>query len=166
MGVISSNIKILDTRKTTPGLRLFEKHAVCIGGGYNHRFDLYEGVMIKDNHLIIIDNLDLTLQTLKTEHPNKKIEIEVDTFDQLEKFLDLLSVSVDAILLDNMNKSETIKCVQTIRQHLPSCFIESSGGINLDNILNYKDVGVDGISIGALTHQAQSKNIKFEFQAK
>ncbi len=162
----SSNIKILDTRKTTPGLRLFEKHAVCIGGGYNHRFDLYEGVMIKDNHLIIIDNLDLTLQALKTEHPNKKIEIEVDTFDQLEKFLDLFSVPVDAILLDNMSKSETIKCVQTIRQHLPSCFIESSGGINLDNILNYKDVGVDGISIGALTHQAQSKNIKFEFQAQ
>ncbi len=162
----SSNIKILDTRKTTPGLRLFEKHAVCIGGGYNHRFDLYEGVMIKDNHLTIIDKLDLTLQTLKTEHPNKKIEIEVDTFNQLEIFLDLLSVPVDAILLDNMSKSETIKCVQTIRQHLPNCFIESSGGINLENILNYKDVGVDGISIGALTHQAQSKNIKFEFKTQ
>ncbi len=110
--------------------------------------------------------LDLTLQTLKTEHPNKKIEIEVDTFNQLEIFLDLLSVPVDAILLDNMSKSETIKCVQTIRQHLPNCFIESSGGINLENILNYKDVGVDGISIGALTHQAQSKNIKFEFKTQ
>jgi len=71
---------------------------------------------------------------------------------------------VDAILLDNMNKEQTIKCVQLIRAHLPKCFIETSGGINLNNILNYKDVGVDGISIGALTHQAQSKNIKLELK--
>jgi len=162
----SSKIKILDTRKTTPGLRLFEKHAVAIGGGYNHRFDLYDGVMIKDNHLIIIDNLDYTLQKLKKEHPNKKIQLEVDTFNQLETFLHSLSVSLDAVLLDNMNKQETTKCTQFIRRHLPNCFIESSGGINLNNILDYKDVDVDGISVGALTHQAQSKNIKFEFQSQ
>ena len=163
----SSKIKILDTRKTTPGLRLFEKHAVSIGGGYNHRFDLHDGVMIKDNHLIIIDNLDLTLEKLKKERPNKKIQLEVDTFNQLEAILLYpLSVSLDAVLLDNMCKVETIKCTQFVRRHQPNCFIESSGGINLQNILDYKDVGVDGISIGALTHQAQSKNIKFEFQTQ
>ena len=157
-------IKILDTRKTTPGLRLFEKHAVCIGGGYNHRFNLYDGVMIKDNHLTIIDNLDLVLQRLKTEHPNKKIELEVDTFHQLKNLLHSLSVPLDAILLDNMEPTETMQCTKFIRQHLPGCFIESSGGINLNNILNYTDVDVDGISIGALTHQSQSKNIKLEFK--
>ena len=161
----SSKIKILDTRKTTPGLRLFEKHAVAVGGGYNHRFDLYDGAMIKDNHLIIIDNLNLTLQKLKKEHPNKKIQLEVDTFNQLENFLQSLSVSLDAVLLDNMSKQETTKCTQFIRRHLPNCFIESSGGINLNNILDYADVDIDGISVGALTHQAQSKNIKLEFQS-
>lgn len=160
----SPKIKILDTRKTTPGLRLFEKHAVYLGGGYNHRLDLYDGVMIKDNHLTIIDNLDLTLQRFKTEHPNKKIELEVDTFHQLTKLLHSLSVPLDAILLDNMSPTETTKCTKFIRQHLPGCFIESSGGINLNNILNYTDIDVDGISIGALTHQSQSKNIKLEFK--
>jgi len=162
----SSKTKILDTRKTTPGLRLFEKHAVSIGGGYNHRFDLYDGIMIKDNHLVIIDNLDLTVQKLKKEHPNKKIQLEVDTFNQLEKFLHSLSISLDAVLLDNMSKQEATKCTQFIRRHLPNCFIESSGGVHLKNILDYKNIGVDGISVGALTHQAQSKNLKFEFQSQ
>ena len=161
----SPTIKILDTRKTTPGLRLFEKHAVSIGGGYNHRFDLNDGVMIKDNHLTIINDLDLTLQTLKADHPNKKIELEVDNINQLELFLTSLSTRLDAVLLDNMNKHQTIQCVELIRKHHSNCFIESSGGINLHNILHYKDTSVDGISIGALTHQAQSKNIKLEFKS-
>ena len=160
----SSKTKILDTRKTTPGLRLFEKYAVSIGGGYNHRFDLYDGVMIKDNHLVIIKNLDSSLIHLKKEHPSKKIQIEVDTFNQLELILNSIHTKVDAILLDNMDKTQTIKCSQFIRKHEPQCFIELSGGINLKNILNYQDVDIDGISIGGLTHQASSKNIKFEFQ--
>ena len=161
----SPTIKILDTRKTTPGLRLFEKHAVSIGGGYNHRFDLNDGVMIKDNHLTIINDLDLILQTLKADHPNKKIELEVDTVDQLKLFLTSLSIKLDAVLLDNMNKHQTIQCVELIRKNQSNCFIESSGGINLNNILNYQDTSVDGISIGALTHQAKSKNIKVEFKS-
>ena len=160
----SSTIKILDTRKTTPGLRLFEKYAVCMGGGHNHRFDLYDGVMIKDNHLVIIGNLNNALYQLKESHPNKKIQIEVDTFNQLKTILQSLSHPVDAILLDNMNNTETKQCAQLIRQTLPQCFIESSGGITLNNITQYKDTDIDGLSIGALTHQATSKNITFELQ--
>ena len=160
----SSTIKILDTRKTTPGLRLFEKYAVCMGGGYNHRLDLFDGVMIKDNHLVISENLDIQLNALKKEYPHKKIQLEVDTFNQLENFLHTLSISLDAILLDNMTPAQTIRCVTLIRQKQPNCFIESSGGITLANVSDYKNVKVDGISIGALTHQAQSENIKFEFK--
>ena len=160
----SSKIKILDTRKTTPGLRLFEKYAVCVGGGHNHRFDLYDGVMIKDNHLAINNNLNVSLINLKKEHPNKKIQIEVDNFIQLKLILNSITNKIDAILLDNMNKSETIKCATFIRQQLPQCFIEVSGGINLNNILHYQGIDIDGISIGALTHQVGSKNIKLEFQ--
>ena len=160
----SPTIKILDTRKTTPGIRIFEKYAVYIGGGYNHRFDLNEGVMIKDNHLAIIKNLDSNLIYLQQKHPNKNIQIEVDNFNQLNSILNSITIKIDAILLDNMNAKQTEKCTTLIRKHLPQCFIESSGGINLQNILHYKPLDIDGISIGALTHQAQSKNIKLEFQ--
>ena len=160
----SPNIKILDTRKTTPGLRLFEKYAVFIGGGYNHRFDLNEGVMIKDNHLVIIENLDSQLIKFQQKYPNKKIQIEVDNFKQLKTIVTSLSIKIDAVLLDNMNATQTEKCSKFIRKNLPQCFIESSGGINLKNITNYQSLDIDGISIGALTHQANSKNIKLEFQ--
>lgn len=160
----SSKIKILDTRKTTPGLRLFEKYAVCIGGGYNHRFDLYHGAMFKDNHLVVLNDLNLSLINFKKKHPNKNIQIEIDTFNQLELILNSISIQIDAILLDNMNKQDTIQCIQLIRSKLPQCFIEASGGINLKTILNYQNIDIDGVSIGALTHQATSKNIKLEFQ--
>ena len=160
----SSTIKVLDTRKTTPGLRLFEKYAVYIGGGYNHRFDLNEGMMIKDNHLAIIENLNAHLIYFKQKHPNKKIQIEVDNFKQLNGILNSLTIKLDAILLDNMNATQTAKCASLIRKNLPQCFIESSGGINLKNIKNYQSLDIDGISIGALTHQVNSKNIKLEFK--
>ena len=160
----SSNIKILDTRKTSPGLRLFEKYSVCIGGGYNHRFDLYDGIMFKDNHLVIIDNLNLILKQIKKQHPKKPIQIEVDTLSQLKLILHKISITIDAILLDNMDINTTKRCAELIRQKLPKCFIEVSGGINFNNILNYQKIDIDGISIGALTHQATSKNIKLEFK--
>ena len=163
--VNSSKIKILDTRKTTPGLRLFEKYSVCLGGGCNHRFDLHEGVMFKDNHLTLIGNLDSTLQKLKKTNPNTNLQIEVDTYKQLKSILNSTSIIIDAFLLDNMNTSEMVRCTKLIRHHLPQCFIEASGGINLDNIENYNTLDIDGVSIGALTHQATSKNIKLEFQS-
>ena len=159
----SNMIKILDTRKTTPGLRLFEKYAVHIGGGYNHRVDLYDGVMIKDNHLTIIDSLEEFLYQLHKQYPNIKTQIEIDNFQQLKQII-TAKTKVRAVLLDNMDSKETIECVAYITKALPTCFIESSGGINLNNITHYRNTGVHGISIGALTHQAVCKNIKLEFK--
>jgi len=159
----SSEIKILDTRKTTPGIRLFEKYAVNIGGGHNHRLDLYQGVMLKDNHLSLIHDLEKVIFNIHTQHPNKKIQIEIDYIEQLKQHLKP-HFPIHAILLDNMNREQTIECVQYIKENWPLCFIESSGGINLKNIQDYIGTGIHAVSIGALTHQAVSKNIKLEFE--
>tara|TARA_B100000965_G_scaffold86999_1_gene70508 strand:- start:2500 stop:3366 length:867 start_codon:yes stop_codon:yes gene_type:complete len=160
----SSTIKILDTRKTTPGLRLFEKHAVTVGGGYNHRLDLEDGVMFKDNHLAIIANISSSLKKIKADHPGKKIQIEVDTIEQLQNLCHDNLIDVDAVLLDNMLPEQVIQCASLIRKNNNKCFIEVSGGITLDNLSDYNQTDVDGISIGAITHQSVSKNIKFEFE--
>ena len=160
----SSAIKILDTRKTTPGLRLFEKHAVTVGGGYNHRLDLEDGVMFKDNHLAIIENISSSLKKTKEDHPGKKIQIEVDTIEQLQNLCHDNLIDVDAVLLDNMLPEQVIQCASLIRKNNNKCFIEVSGGITLDNLSDYNQTDVDGISIGAITHQSVSKNIKFEFE--
>jgi len=160
----SSAIKILDTRKTTPGLRLFEKHAVTVGGGYNHRLDLEDGVMFKDNHLAIIANISSSLKKIKEDHPGKKIQIEVDTIEQLQNLCHDNLIDVDAVLLDNMLPEQVIQCASLIRKNNNKCFIEVSGGITLDNLSDYNQIDVDGISVGAITHQSVSKNIKFEFE--
>jgi len=154
------NIKILDTRKTTPGMRLFEKYAVKCGGGYNHRFNLSTGVLIKDNH---IQSAGSITQVLKKIDRSKWIELEVDTIEQIHEGLEN---KVDGFLLDNMTPSKIKECVALIRSHSigSDVFIEASGGINLNNIKPYLDTGIDGISIGALTHQIQSCDIKLEFK--
>lgn len=162
--VEGSNIKILDTRKTTPGLRIFEKYAVSIGGGFNHRLDLFDGVMLKDNHLAIKQDISDSLLKFKQKYPTKKVQLEIDFFQQLKTIYCPNKKKIDAILLDNMDRLETIKCVDYIKQMNKKCFIESSGGINLKNIKNYIGTGIHGISIGALTHQATSKNIKLEIK--
>ena len=153
-----SGIKILDTRKTTPGLRLLEKYAVKVGGGYNHRLDLSSGLLIKDNHWIaskedfykIIRDYDLKLP----------LQVEVDNENQL---LDLLNYKVDAILLDNMEPEYAKNCVDIIRAKSKSIFIEISGGVTLENLSDYIIDGVDAISSGALMHQAQNQKLKLEF---
>ena len=162
--VKGSNIKILDTRKTTPGLRVFEKYAVSVGGGFNHRLDLFDGVMLKDNHLAIKKNISKSLLKFKKKYPTKKVQLEIDFFQQLETIYSPNQKYIDAILLDNMDRLETIKCSNYIKHTNKKCFIESSGGINLNNIKNYIGTGIHGISIGALTHQATSKNIKLEIK--
>ena len=160
----NEKIKILDTRKTTPGLRLFEKYAVTVGGGYNHRIDLETGSMFKDNHLILSEQFTKLIQTFSNKHPNKKLQIEVDDYTQLKSICHNITCKLDAILLDNMNPDEAKKCISLIRKTQPKCFIELSGGINLNTIENFNSLDLDGISIGALTHQAQSKNIKLEIK--
>ena len=156
------NIKILDTRKTTPGLRLFEKYAVSIGGAFNHRLNLSEGILIKDNHIVSagsITNAILTMKQIKIKLP---IELEVDNLKQIKE---ALKIGVDGFLLDNMVPEKIEEAVALIRKdnNGKDIFIEASGGITLNNINPYLQTGINAISIGALTHHAVSKDIKLDF---
>ena len=157
------NIELLDTRKTTPGLRAFEKFAVVIGGGTNHRFSLEEAVMIKDNHLI--DNPDIVqvVAKAKASNPNKDIQVEVDTSHQLDIALESEATS---ILLDNFKPEELADILQKIRQHLKgtNMYIELSGGITADTLQDFCIDGVNGISMGALTHNIKSKDISLDIK--
>lgn len=154
------NVKILDTRKTTPGMRLFEKYAVKCGGGYNHRFSLSEGILIKDNHIQSAGSIKKVLEEIDAKH---WIELEVDTVEQIKEALEN---DVNGFLLDNMSPNQIKESVLLIRSHPGGnkIFIEASGGMNLNNIRPYLDTGIDGISIGALTHQINSSDIKLEFK--
>ena len=157
---IPFKVQILDTRKTTPGMRLFEKYAVKCGGGFNHRFDLSAGVLIKDNHIQSAGSIDAALKKVNQKY---WIELEVDTIAQV---FEGLKNNVDGFLLDNMDPEQIEEAVSIIRSHDNgnNIFIEASGGINLNNIESYLDTGVNGISIGALTHQIKSMDIKLEFR--
>lgn len=157
------DMKILDTRKTTPGLRLFEKYAVCCGGGTNHRLNLKEGLLIKDNHITASGSITQALLNAKSKNLDLPIELEVDNIEQIKE---AMQIGVDGFLLDNMNREQTIEAVRFIRSFPDGeqIFIESSGGINLSNIDNYFDTGINAISIGALTHSAKSVDIHMEFE--
>ncbi|NOZ08184.1 MAG: carboxylating nicotinate-nucleotide diphosphorylase [FCB group bacterium] len=155
-------VKILDTRKTTPGLRLFEKYAVAAAGGHNHRLDLSSGILIKDNHLRSAGGVTRAVENCRKARTDLPIELEVDTFDQLREGL---TAGVDGVLLDNMSPGEIVNAVQLIRnsERGDSIFIEASGGITLATLADYVVTGVDAISVGALTHSAGSRDIRMEF---
>lgn len=157
------NIQLLDTRKTTPGLRVFEKFAVCIGGGINHRLSLKEAVMIKDNHLIGNPDIKDAVAKALSANPDKDIQIEVDTVKQLQVALETMATSV---LLDNFNPKDLPEAIEFIRNSKrgDQIYIELSGGINKNNIEQYCIAGVDGISMGALTHNIQSKDIGLDLK--
>lgn len=146
---------VLDTRKTTPGLRALEKHAVAAGGGTNHRFGLDDAVLIKDNHLRAAGSLSAAVELVRaaTALP---IEVECDTLSQVGEALDL---GVDAILLDNMTLAELREAVALTRGRAR---LEASGGVNLDTIRAIAETGVDEISVGALTHSARSLDVSLE----
>lgn len=154
--------QILDTRKTTPGLRLLEKMAVACGGGRNHRLDLSDMVLIKDNHRVA-EHKYLTLRQaikLARQKTRRPIEVEVDNLNQ---FTQALAAEPDIILLDNMTTTQLAKAVR-IRAKLKSrCRLEASGGINLHNVRAVARTGVDRISIGALTHSVKSIDFSLEF---
>ena len=156
------NVKILDTRKTTPGLRLFEKYAVAVGGGYNHRLNLSDGILIKDNHIIAVGSVTKAIESVRKAGAGLPLEIEVDNINQIRKALE---ANVDGFLLDNMNPQTIKDSVSLIRasENGNDIFVEASGGITLENIRPYLETGIDAISIGALTHQAVSKDIRLNF---
>lgn len=153
--------RILDTRKTTPGLRLLEKEAVRIGGGINHRIGLFDMILLKDNHVDFaggIENAIRGAQKYSAEKgKNLKIEIEVRTFDELAQVLQ--TGGIDRIMLDNFSPADTRKAVEIINGKYE---IESSGGITFDTMLDYARCGVDFISVGALTHSVKSLDMSFK----
>ena len=159
--VAPHDLLILDTRKTTPGLRRFEKYAVAVGGGYNHRMNLSTGILIKDNHLKLVDNISRAVSRLRSHAPGLMVELEIENREELVQGLE---AGVDAFLLDNLSPAEVQAYVAVIRSHPDGkdIFIEASGGINLKNIEAYAQTGVDGISVGALTHSVPSADIRLE----
>lgn len=157
------NVKILDTRKTTPGLRMFEKYAVYAGGGSNHRFDLAANILIKDNHISAAGGIEKVVENIKKYNENNlQFVLEVDTVEQLKQALEL---GIKAFLLDNM-QPETIKeCVKIIRSAPDGddIFVEASGGITFETLADYASTGINAISIGALTHRIKSADIHLVF---
>lgn len=162
-GVRGTRARIVDTRKTTPGLRSLEKYAVRVGGGYNHRRDLSDAMLIKDNHLAVIGALGLSLgeaiRKARESIPHTlKIEVEVDRFDQISE---ALAAGADIILLDNMSTEDLKRAVALIDGR---AVIEASGGVNLTTIREIAATGVDVISVGALTHSAPALDIGLDFE--
>ncbi len=152
-------VRITDTRKTTPGLRMLEKYAVRAGGGYNHRFNLSDGVLIKDNHIAACGSLTRAVAILREKVPHTiKIEVETDTLDQVRECLDS---GVDIIMLDNMDLATMEQAVLMIGG---KALVEASGGVNLETVADIAATGVDIISVGALTHSAPSCDIGMDWK--
>ncbi|HEY5705392.1 MAG TPA: carboxylating nicotinate-nucleotide diphosphorylase [Terrimicrobiaceae bacterium] len=158
--VEGTSAKILDTRKTTPGMRRLEKAAVAAAGGANHRLGLYDMVMVKDNHLAArtsLETLQASISKAKSDRPSIRVELEADTLDQVRQFLTLQGV--DVILLDNMTLSDLREAVALRR---PGIAFEASGGVTLQTVRQIAETGVDFISIGELTHSAPSVDLSLE----
>lgn len=153
----SEKVKILDTRKTVPGLRFLDKYSVTMGGGYNHRFGLFDAVLIKDNHIAAAGSITDAVKSSKNGTPSEtKIEVEVESLDDVREAID---AGADSVLLDNMTVDEMKKAVEFIKGRV---LVEASGGISLDNIKEIAHTGVDFISIGALTHSVRAVDLSLE----
>ena len=153
--VAGTGVTILDTRKTTPGLRALEKHAVACGGGRNHRFGLWDGVLVKDNHLRAAGSVAAAVERVRVAS-DLPIEVECDTREQV---VEALRAGADAILLDNMRLDELRAAVELVAGRAR---LEASGGITLENVRAVAETGVDDISVGALTHSARSLDVSLE----
>ncbi len=149
--------RIVDTRKTIPGLRILEKYAVRAGGGFNHRFDLSDGILIKDNHIVACGSVAAAVTRAKKNTPHTlKVEVEVTGIPELQEAID---AGADAALLDNMDVDQLAKAVKFARSKRPEMLLEASGGVNLENVRKIAETGVDIISAGALTHSAPASDL-------
>lgn len=152
--VQNTNVKIVDTRKTTPGLGMFEKHAVHVGGGHNHRRTLNDGLMLKDNHISFSESIqDLVSKAKQLVGPMDKIEIEIEDIDSLQE---AIKAEVDIIMFDNCKPEWIAQHIQDVPSHIKT---EASGNINIDNVLEYAQTGVHYISIGSLFYNQQALDI-------
>lgn len=148
------SVKILDTRKTAPGLRILDKYAVSVGGGTNHRFGLYDGVLIKDNHIKFAGGISRAVRLIRERAPKGiKIEVEASTLDEVKEALE---AGADIIMVDNMTVENIKKAVELINGR---AIIEASGGVTLENIRRIAETGVNSISVGSLTHSPHALDI-------
>lgn len=162
--IAGTGARVLDTRKTIPGLRILDKYAVRCGGGENHRLDLSDGILIKNNHISLGGGIEKVLQRAhELRKPGQTIDIEVRTPDELERALDN---GAESLLLDNMTPAEVKKAVGIVRGRGLTIPVEASGGILLENIRKYALAGVDYISVGALTHSAVAVDLSMKITAE
>ncbi len=151
--LIDGGVRLLDTRKTTPGLRAAEKYAVRAGGGHNHRFALYDGVLIKDNHIAACGSVTVAVErALAARHPLLKVEVEVES---LEQALEAVAAGADGLLLDNQTPDQLRELVRAVRAKAPHVVLEASGGITETTLPAVAATGVDAVSCGALIHGAR-----------
>ncbi len=160
--VRGTNVAILDTRKTTPGLRLAEKYAVACGGGKNHRIGLFDLILIKDNHLVAVRDekpnaIAAAVRRARESYPQLKVEVEADTIEQFEQALE---AGADIILLDNMTLEQMRNAVAINKGRAK---LEASGGVNLQTVRGIAETGVDYISVGALTHSSRAMDVALDF---
>jgi nicotinate-nucleotide pyrophosphorylase (carboxylating) len=161
--VSGTKTKVLDTRKTIPGLRVLDKYAVCCGGGVNHRLDLQDGILIKNNHISLGGGLPAVLErALKNRKSTQWIQVEVRSQAELDQ---AIAGGAESILLDNMTPSQVKKAVKQIRAKLPKVPIEASGNMNLKTVRKYALAGVDFVSVGALTHSAAAADLSMRITA-
>ncbi len=154
--------QIVDTRKTTPGLRMLEKYAVTVGGGKNHRMGLDDGVLIKDNHIALAGGITEAVKAAKERVGHlHKIEVEISNWAQLREAIE---AGAEIVMLDNQTPEEAAKLVQMSRSINPAVLIEASGNMDLDRVRSFAEAGVDMISVGRLTHSARAVDISFKIQ--
>jgi nicotinate-nucleotide pyrophosphorylase (carboxylating) len=162
--VHGTNARVLDTRKTVPGLRLLDKYAVSCGGGENHRLDLSDGILIKNNHIALGGGIpNVVAAALAARQPGQRVQVEVRNREELEQ---AITAGAEAILLDNMTPTEVAASVELIRSRGLTVPIEASGGIQIDTIRSYAEAGVDYISSGALTHSAVATDLSMRIVAE
>jgi nicotinate-nucleotide pyrophosphorylase (carboxylating) len=154
--VAGTDVELLDTRKTAPGMRDLDKRAVACGGGTNHRAGLHDAVLIKDNHVAVAGGVAAAVGRVRHRHPGRPIEVEVDTLDQLDE---ALAAGAETILLDNMPPAQLRRAVEITNGRAR---LEASGGITIDTIRTVAETGVDAISVGALTHSVRALDIALE----
>lgn len=161
--VQGTHVRLVDTRKTTPGLRTLEKYAVRVGGAHNHRMGLFDGVLIKDNHLAVCGSVAEAVRRARARcHPLLRVQVEVESLRQLEE---AAAAGADAALLDNMGIPEIRACVTWAREKAPGLLLEASGGVRLDNVRAIAETGVHQVSAGALVHQARWVDVSMDLQA-
>lgn len=154
--VMGTGTKIVDTRKTTPCMRFMEKYAVRMGGGVNHRFGLFDGILIKDNHIEAVGSIAKAISLAKAGHQLAKIEVEVENLNDLQEAIE---AGADIIMLDNMPEGDMREAVKIVQKRIP---LEASGNVSLNNVRAIAETGVDLISIGALTHSVAAADISLK----